>query len=135
MMKQRSIAEQRARRTFLKQLAAASAATLMAGEPRLLLGAEGGLVHPPAKADACIVLWMAGGMAAPDTFDPKKYVPFEVGLPVGAVESTFPAIDTVVDNIKITQGLENIAQVMDRATLIRSHVLAELGSILHSRHQ
>src|SRR5690606_9759871 len=48
---------------------------------------------------------------------------------------TFPAIDTVVDNIKITEGLENIAKVMDRATLIRSHVLPDLGSILHSRHQ
>ena len=69
------------------------------------------------------------------SFDPKKYVPFEVGLPVGDVESCFPTIDTVVDDIKITQGLENIAQVMDRATLIRSHVLPDLGSILHSRHQ
>jgi hypothetical protein len=78
---------------------------------------------------------MAGGMAAPDTFDPKKYVPFEVGVPVAKVESTFPAIDTAVDNIKITEGLESIAQVMDRATLIRSHVLADLGHILHSRHQ
>jgi Protein of unknown function (DUF1501) len=132
-----SIAEQQQRRVFLKQLAAASATTLMAGEPRLLGAAEvaPAITHPRAKADACILLWMAGGMAAPDTFDPKKYVPFEIGLPVGNVESTFPAIDTVVDNIKITQGLENIAQVMDRATLIRSHVLADLGSILHSRHQ
>ena len=101
----------------------------LAGEPRLIAAAEDGekLVHPPAKADACILLWMGGGMAAPDTFDPKKYVPFEVGVPVGEVESTFPAIDTVVDNIKITQGLENIAQVMDRGTLIRSHVLPDLG--------
>ncbi len=49
--------------------------------------------------------------------------------------STFPAIDTAVDNIKICEGLENIAQVMDRATLIRSHVLPDLGHILHSRHQ
>src|SRR5690606_12587688 len=87
------------------------------------------------RADACILLWMAGGMAAPDTFDPKKYVPFEPGVPVAKVESTFPAIDSVVDNIKLTQGLENIAQVMDRATLIRSHVQPDLGSILHSRHQ
>jgi hypothetical protein len=134
-MRNRSIAEHQARRVFLKQLAAASAATLMAGEPRMLPAADGALLHPPAKADACILLWMGGGMAAPDTFDPKKYVPFEVGLPVGRVESTFPAIDTVVDHIKITEGLENIAQVMDRATLIRSHVLADLGSILHSRHQ
>src|SRR5262245_5166230 len=126
-----------ARRPFLKQLAAASAAALFAGEPRLLSAAPGGekLVHPVATADAVIVLWMGGGMAAPDTFDPKKYVPFEVGLPVGEVESCFPTIDTVVDHIKITQGLESIAQVMDRATLIRSHVLPDLGSILHSRHQ
>jgi hypothetical protein len=40
-----------------------------------------------------------------------------------------------VDGIKISQGLENIAQVMDRGTLIRSAVQPDLGSILHSRHQ
>ena len=74
-------------------------------------------------------------MAAPETFDPKRYQPFEVGLPVEKVMSTFPAIDTAVDNIKICQGLEHIAGVMDRATLIRSHVLPDLGHILHSRHQ
>ncbi|MEZ6111969.1 MAG: DUF1501 domain-containing protein [Pirellulaceae bacterium] len=124
------------RRDFLKQLAAAGAATLMAGEPRMLSAADGQAIqHPAATADSCILLWMGGGMAAPDTFDPKRYVPFEVGVPVAEVESTFPAIDTVVDDIKITAGLENIAQVMDRATLIRSHVLPDLGSILHSRHQ
>ncbi|MEX2026642.1 MAG: DUF1501 domain-containing protein [Pirellulaceae bacterium] len=124
------------RREFLRQLAAAGAATLLAGQPRLLSAADGEKIqHPRPTADSCILLWMGGGMAAPDTLDPKRYVPFEVGLPVAKVESTFPAIDTVVDNIKITAGLENIAQVMDRATLIRSHVLPDLGSILHSRHQ
>ncbi|MEX2213816.1 MAG: DUF1501 domain-containing protein [Phycisphaeraceae bacterium] len=128
--------ERESRRLFLKQLAAGTAAALMASEPRLLRADEGEkLVHPKATADACILLWMGGGMAAPDTFDPKKYLPFKVGLPVGEVESTFPAIDTVVDNIKITQGLEQIASVMDRATLVRSHVLPDLGHILHSRHQ
>ena len=74
-------------------------------------------------------------MAAPDTFDPKRYHPFEKGLKVADMLSTFPAIDTAVDQIKICEGLENIASVMDRATLIRSHVQADLGSILHSRHQ
>ncbi|WP_373651468.1 MULTISPECIES: DUF1501 domain-containing protein [unclassified Schlesneria] len=127
------VPEEVLRRTFLKQLAAASAAALAVREPRLI-GAET-TEHPTATADACILLWMGGGMAAPDTFDPKRYVPFEVGVPVKEVESTFPAIDTVVDNIKITKGLENIARVMDRATLVRSHVLPDLGSILHSRHQ
>jgi hypothetical protein len=51
------------------------------------------------------------------------------------VLSTFPAIDTVVDNIKISKGLENVAKVMDRATLIRSYLAGDLGFILHSRHQ
>ena len=86
-------------------------------------------------ADTCILLWMAGGMAAPETFDPKRYTPFEVGVPSEKILCTFPAIDTAVDNIKISQGLENVARVMDRATLIRSHVVADLGNILHSRHQ
>lgn len=124
------------RRVFLQSLSAAAAAAMAANEPRMLLGGESPTVeHPRPTADACILLWMGGGMAAPDTFDPKRYVPFEVGVPVKSIESTFPAIDTAVDNIKITQGLENIAQIMDRGTLIRSHVLPDLGSILHSRHQ
>ena len=91
--------------------------------------------HPEAKADCCILLWMAGGMAAPDTFDPKRYEPFKVGLPVKDVRSTFPAIETAVDGIKFTEGLEDIAKVMDRGTLIRSPVQPDLGHILHSRHQ
>ncbi len=122
------------RRHFLKQLAAAGATTMMLNEPRSL--AQGSAKeHPKGTADSCILLWMGGGMAAPDTFDPKRYVPFEVGVPVKEIESTFPSIDTVVDNIKITKGLEQIAKVLDRGTLIRSHVLPDLGSILHSRHQ
>ena len=118
-------------------MAAAGAAALMANEPKLLRAnsTDAAIEHPMAKADACILLWMGGGMAAPETFDPKRYQPFEVGLPVEKVMSTFPAIDTAVDNIKICQGLEHIASVMDRATLIRSHVLPDLGHILHSRHQ
>src|SRR5712672_3187749 len=78
---------------------------------------------------------MAGGMAHTETFDPKKYTPFESGIKPDQVLSTFPQIDSVVDNIKLTQGLENIARVMDRATLIRSYTAGDLGFILHSRHQ
>lgn len=122
------------RRDFLRGMSAAALATLAAGEPRPLRADEP-VKHPKPTADTCILLWMAGGMAAPETFDPKRYTPFEVGVPSEKILCTFPAIDTVVDNIKISQGLENIAKVMDRATLIRSHVVADLGHILHSRHQ
>jgi hypothetical protein len=115
-------------------MSAAALTTLAAGEPRPLRAAEK-VEHPRATADTCILLWMAGGMAAPETFDPKRYLPFEVGLRADKILCTFPAIDTAVDNVKISQGLENVAKVMDRATLIRSHVVADLGNILHSRHQ
>jgi hypothetical protein len=124
--------EQIARRTFLKQLSAASAATLAMQE---LTMANEAVVHPAAKADSCILIWLAGGMAAPDTFDPKTYLPFEKGLDVNKILSTFPAIDTSVDNIIISEGLDNIAKVMHKGTLIRSHVQPDLGHILHSRHQ
>jgi uncharacterized protein (DUF1501 family) len=120
------------RRDFLKKLSAASIAALMARAPRALAET---VVQPKATADACILLWMGGGMAAPETFDPKTYQPFVKGTPMSKILSTFPKIDTAVDNIKICQGLENIAKVMDRATLIRSAVQPDLGTILHSRHQ
>jgi hypothetical protein len=74
-------------------------------------------------------------MASTDTFDPKRYTAFAPGLKPDQLLSTFPQIDTVVDNIKLTAGLENLARVMDRATLIRSYTAGDLGFILHSRHQ
>ncbi|RYD65094.1 MAG: DUF1501 domain-containing protein [Verrucomicrobiaceae bacterium] len=121
------------RRTFLKALSASSLAAAMSGSPRAFGNEE--VVHPEATADCCILLWMAGGMAAPETFDPKGYHAFEKGLPIDKILSTFPAINTSLDGVKISQGLEEIAKLMDRATLIRSHVQPDLGSILHSRHQ
>jgi uncharacterized protein (DUF1501 family) len=124
------------RRAFLESLAAATTATLALPEPRARGGESGQrIVHPESRADAVIVLWMAGGMAAPDTFDPKRYKPFEPGLAVADVISTFPAIPTAIDGVQICDGLPEIARVLDRATLVRSHVQPDLGSILHSRHQ
>jgi len=123
------------RREFLKHLATAASATLAMGAPQRLFADQDSVVRPTAKADAIIVLWMGGGMGAPDTFDPKHYEPFEVGKPVAQVISTFPSIPTSVEGLRISQGLEQVASVMDRATLVRSHIQPDLGSILHSRHQ
>lgn len=121
------------RRRFLNALAGTSAATLLGGAPRLR--AADAPRHPEATADSCILLWMAGGMASPETFDPKSYHPYEVGTPVEKIISTFPAIDTNVDGIQFCKGLEGMASIMDRGSLIRSHYQPDLGSILHSRHQ
>src|SRR3981081_4185794 len=99
------------RREFLKTASAATLSALAAGYPRQVLGEAEEQITP--TADTVIVLWMAGGMAHTDTFDPKKYTAFEPGLKPDQVLSTFPAIDTVVDNIKLTEGLEKIGSVMD----------------------
>ncbi|MDX1981322.1 MAG: DUF1501 domain-containing protein [Bryobacteraceae bacterium] len=112
------------RRAFLSALTAGAATPVWPAGKR-----------PQAKADTLIVLWMAGGMAQTETFDPKKYVPYEAGLESAKVLSTFPSIDTKVDNIKISQGLEGVASIMDRCTLIRTYQAGDLGFILHSRHQ
>ena len=122
------------RRDFLKTASAATLSALAAGLPRTPASPGAG-DKLPATADTLVILWMAGGMAHTETFDPKRYTPYSPGVRSADVLSTFPAIDTPVDTIKISEGLEHVAGVMDRATLIRSHVLADLGFILHSRHQ
>src|SRR3954454_6485752 len=116
------------RRGFLT--AGATLAALAGREPELARAAG-----PEATADAVIVLWMAGGMAQTETFDPKRYTPFAPGVRTEQVLSTFPAIDTAVDPIKLSQGLERVGRVMDRGSLIRTFQAADLGFILHSRHQ
>ncbi len=122
------------RRDFLKNASAATLSALAAGYPRTVwAGGERPKLEP--TADTVILLWMAGGMAHTETFDPKRHAPFEKGMSPDAMLSTFPSIDTAVDHIKFTAGLERLASVMDRGTLIRSYTAGDLGFILHSRHQ
>jgi len=123
------------RRDFLRTASAATLSALSAGYPRHLFGADKTEEKITPTADTVIVLWMAGGMAQTETFDPKEFRPFEKGMQPANVASTFPTIDTAVDNIKFSEGLENLARVMDRGALIRSYTAGDLGFILHSRHQ
>ncbi len=116
------------RRDWMK---AATMAALGAGEARLIAAPQ----NPSAKADSVILLWMAGGMAQTETFDPKRYTPYESGLRSDKVLSTFPSIPTVLDGVSLSKGLERTAKVLNRGTLLRSHRVGDLGFILHSRHQ
>ena len=122
------------RREFLKKTSAATLATLGMGAPLagLLSSCE---TKIPATADSVILLFMAGGMAHTETFDPKKYTAFRKGMEAKEVLSTFPAIPTKLDGIRFSEGLENMASVLDKGTLIRSYQAADLGHILHTRHQ
>lgn len=119
------------RRHFMYRSAALTAATLAGSRPDALWGQS----RPEPKVDTVILLWMGGGMAQTDTFDPKRYTPYAPGVKSADVFSTFPAIDTAADGVKLSQGLENIASVMDRGMVIRSVVPPDLGRLLHSRHQ
>src|SRR5947207_8553751 len=122
------------RREFLRTAGATALSALAASYPRAL-GAEDAGEKIKPTADTLIVLWMAGGMAHTETFDPKRYTPFEKGVESNKVLCTFPSIDSSLDGVKISQGLEKIAGVLDRGTLIRTYIAADLGKILHSRHQ
>lgn len=116
------------RREFLKTGCAAGTAALL-----------GPLVQADPKleptADTLVVLWMAGGQAATETWDMKKYTPFRRGMEAKAVYSTFRSIPASMDGLRISEGLPNVAKVMHHGTLIKTFKAGDLGFILHSRHQ
>ncbi|MFT7272352.1 MAG: hypothetical protein ACI9V1_001880, partial [Spirosomataceae bacterium] len=122
------------RRDFLKKNAAAIATMGMAAPLSSLLQSCGGSGRK-STADSVILLFMAGGMAHTETFDPKRYTPFTAGMQADAVLSTFKSVPTILDGIQFSEGLEKIGQIMDKGSLIRSYVAADLGHILHTRHQ
>lgn len=123
------------RRDFLKKTSAATLSAMAAGAPMTQFLASCNKRKPDSKADTVILLWMAGGMPHTETFDPKKYTPFTKGMEANSVLSTFKSLPTAIDGVNFSEGLQSIGSVMDKGTLIRSYVAADLGFILHSRHQ
>ena len=71
------------RREFLSGLAgsatAVGAASTVLAESTASVNREPKRPAFPATADTLIVLWMAGGIAHTETFDPKRYVPLSRG--------------------------------------------------------
>ncbi|MFN7924155.1 MAG: DUF1501 domain-containing protein [Bryobacteraceae bacterium] len=70
---------------------------------------------PKGKADACIFLWLGGGAAHVDTFDPKVK-----GDGKKKAGSYYDAIDTAIKGEKVTEHLKRSAPLLDRAALVRS---------------
>lgn len=64
-----------------------------------------------ATADACIYLYMAGGMSHLDTFDTK---------PGGATQGPTKSISTKADGIQIAEHLPLTAAQMDKIAVVRS---------------
>src|SRR5437773_3838543 len=104
------------RRQFL-QASVASAATLA-----LSRFASAGGAAPTFKgpADACIFIWLPGGVAQTDTWDPKKHTPYEKGMKGNQLLGTCPIVPAAADGIQVGKGLETIAEVMDQGAVLRS---------------
>ena len=115
---------------------AATIATMAVGSPLSSLLSSCGVKNGNnATADSVILLFMAGGMAHTETFDPKKYTAFSKGMQSDSVLSTFKSVPTALDGVHFSEGLEAIGKIIDKGTVIRSYVAADLGHILHTRHQ
>jgi hypothetical protein len=106
------------RRSFLSSSAAFATAPLLANQTP---------VHvPKGKAEHCIFIWLGGGMAQIDTFDPKK-LGDNLGKPQKA-GSLYKSIDTSVKGVQVTEHLSRTAKVMEHVTVMRTvnhHVIDE----------
>ena len=105
----------RGRREFLR---AGSLGLLGLSLPQLLAGRQQlkGSEQKPAlrgRAKACIVLFMWGGPAQQDTWDPKPDAPSDY-------RGEFKPIETSVPGIRICEHLPLLAQRMQHLALIRS---------------
>ncbi len=71
-------------------------------------------------ADSVIFIWLPGGVAQADTWDPKQYTPFTPGMKGSELLGTCESIATAVDGLRLGTGLENMASVMQHGTVLRS---------------
>lgn len=68
------------------------------------------------KAKACIFLWLSGGVAQIDTWDPKRR-----GNPAKNIAgSAYDAIDTAISDVQVSQHLRRTAPLLDRGVLLRT---------------
>ena len=100
------------RRSFLKQL---SVGPSLALGPSVLANSTT-LTIPFGKAENCIFLWLGGGMAQIDTFDPKRR-----GDPKERIAgSAYDSIKTAVDGVDVCEHLPRVAERLDRMTILRT---------------
>ena len=67
----------------------------------------------PAKAKACIFVFLFGSPPQHETFDPKPLAP-------AGIQGEMKAIETAVPGLLIGEGLPQIARIADRLTVVRS---------------
>ena len=109
------------RRHFLAQTGALAGAALSSGS---LLSSNSALASPTAihvpkgKAEHVVFIWLGGGMAQIDTFDPKRRGNSKASPKLAGSE--YGTIDTVVPGVKFCEHLHRTAKLADRMTAIRT---------------
>src|SRR5262249_38328670 len=77
------------------------------------------------KAKSVIMLYLQGGPSHLDLWDPKDSVPDNV-------KSVFKPIDTKLPDIKVTELMPKLSQILDKTTLIRSMSYTPNGLFNHT---
>jgi hypothetical protein len=120
------------RREFLKTTVAAGAAAAL---PSIVRANDPSPTTKPASAEAMILIWLPGGIAQTDTWDPKKHTPYTPGMKGSQLLGTCPIIRTAADGISFGAGLENLASVMDKGTVLRSLTNETKFGAIHHKAQ
>lgn len=113
------------RRDFLKAALLAPLAARFAGAETSPAPASAPSV-PLGKAKHCIFLWLGGGMAQVDTFDPKKLGHNKTTPKVPG--SLYDSIETTVPGIRLCEHLSQTAKIVEHLTIVRTvnhHVIDE----------
>ena len=71
---------------------------------------------PKGKAEHCIMIWLGGGSAHIDTWDPKKMGDAKARKP----GSYYPSIETAIPGTKVCEHLPRCAEILDRFNIIRT---------------
>jgi hypothetical protein len=108
------------RREFIQAGLLATAGASLAPRALAEAAAQKAAAKLVPKADSIIHIWMPGGVAQSDTWDPKKYTPFRAGMKGSELLGTCEPIPTSADGVFIGKGLDHTAKVMNRGTILRS---------------
>lgn len=87
-------------------------------DPASLLANASAISMPKGKAEHCIFIWLGGGMAQIDTFDPKKKGNSKASPKVAGSE--YDSIDTAVPGVKFCEHLHRTAKLAERMTVVRT---------------
>jgi hypothetical protein len=111
----------------------AAGGSLAADEASAATAAGSGVLR--GRARSCIFIWLGGGAAQMDTWDPKQ-----LGDPTQGSKkpgSAYPAIDTAIPGVQVCEHLRAMADRLDRGCLIRSvhhEVIDEHAAAVNRMH-